>query len=81
MEPWKAPDSMTWLRKYQNSSVFITSLPEDRNSFQNGRGNAKRHSSMNLALIIIQIERFLLHLFSLSDMNEEKSTYINKQIM
>ena len=81
MEPWKAPDSMTWLWKYQNSSVFVTSLPENRNAFQNGRNNVKRHGSMNLALIRVQIERFLLYPFSLSDINEEKSTYINKQII
>ena len=48
----------------------------NRNAFQNGRSNAKRQSSMNLALIRVQIERFLVHPFSLSDMNEEKSTYI-----
>ena len=53
----------------------------NRNAFQNGRSNAKRQSSMNLALIRVQIERFLVHPFSLSDINEEKSTYINKHIM
>lgn len=69
---------MTWPRKYQNNSGFITLLPENKNTFQNIKSNAKRQSLMSLALIRVQVERFLLHTFRLSDINEENSAFMNK---
>ena len=38
----------------------------------------KAQSLMSLALIRVQVERFLLHTFRLSDINEENSAFMNK---
>lgn len=63
---------MTWPRKYQNGSRVIVLVPENRNAFQNIKGNVK-NTKLNKFSIKQSKNRFL-YTFRFSDINRKIST-------